>query len=130
MKLGLGQKIRGYKLDPVSCYWQTPKGKKRISQEDVIRWIEDHKCAICGDGPDLDIRYLRISCFYDLTEISTKFQQASIDIKEGGKYQYYILGFCKPCRGHFMTEILGKWLESKGHKEHPNWNDESPIQFV
>ena len=122
-KIALKQIPRGWKFDNNKLGWSTPSGKKFIGALEIEEWLGDHTCAICGDGPDLDIRWLRIACFYDLSEISDKFR-----LSEDKKL--YLLPFCKPCRGHFMSEILGKWINSKGHKEHPNWNGKNLIQFV
>ena len=93
--------------------WQTPKGRYFVSDKNIHQETIDNTCAICGDGPDPDIRWLRIACFYELHEISNKFQVDIIKDKDGYNHRFYILPFCKSCRGHFMSEVLGKWLNKE-----------------
>ena len=50
--------------------YQTPGGRYFVGDIDIKKEIDNHTCSICGDGPDPDIRWLRIGCFYELTEVS------------------------------------------------------------
>ena len=114
---------KGWKYDFNRHAISSAGGRDSISDMEIQEYIGDHTCAICGDGPDADIRYLRIGCFYELKEVSEKFRKLE-------DTNLYYLPFCKSCRGHFMFEILGKWVKSQGHKEHENWNGEALIQYV
>lgn len=100
-EIAMGRVPGGWEKDPTRIGWK--KGKQFVGALEVEKEIGNHTCAICGDGPDPDIRYLRIGCFYDLNEVSDKFEK--ID-------NLYVLPFCKACRGHFMFEVLGKWVNS------------------
>lgn len=115
------RKPRYWKQDATRLGWK--RSKLFISNEEILQDLEDHTCAVCQDGYEPDIRWLRISCFYDLSEVSAKLQYDE-------ESKLYFLPFCKPCRGNFMFEVLGKWLESNGHKDDPHRNGESLIQYV
>jgi hypothetical protein len=120
-EIAMGRVPDGWIYSSSAYIWR--KGRSRITDLEIYKIVKDHTCAICGEGPDPDIRYLRIGCLYDLKEVSEKFEYMH-------KREYYLLPFCKPCRGHFVFEVLKPWVESKGHKEHPNWNGEAIVQFV
>ena len=65
--------------------------------------MSHEKCQICGvDGPDL--RTLKLSYFYQLDEISDKFQ-----LDADGNFQ---ITTCKQCRGDFL-HLTGKWTSGE-----------------
>jgi len=119
IKIAMGDEPQGWQRSHAKMAWEN--GDELIKDEEINEWKENHTCDICGDGPDRDIRSLKVDCFYNLKEVSNKFRD------EG---DYYMLKFCKPCRGHFMFSVLSEWIDSDGHKEDPHRNGESPIQFV
>lgn len=62
------------------------------------------RCSRCGDRTDGEIRYLRISCFYNMKEINIK------ELKHDKEHQSYVIGVCKDCRHKFMFDFLPKWF--------------------
>lgn len=64
-------------------------------------------CSRCGEHTDGDIRYLRMSCLYDMAEIGIK------ELKFNEQHNNYILPICKECRGNFMFTLLPNWFYQK-----------------
>lgn len=102
-------------------YFGWRRGKLVVGDNEVLKDLQSHTCAVCGSGYDPDIRWLRIGCFYDLTEVSNKFEEN----KEG----FFVLPFCKACRGTFMG-ILADFIEQKGYLPDPYRNGENIIQYT
>lgn len=89
--------------------WVSPHGKKFIAERDVWRETTIHTCAICGDGPDRDIRHLAIDCFYDLSEVSSSFV-----LQDDKKLACYSMPICKGCRANFLFTHLVRFIDTKG----------------
>jgi hypothetical protein len=61
-------------------------------------------CSRCKEETYGDIRYLRISCCYNLEELQIK------DLKFDKEHQKYVLPICKDCRHDFMFNCLHSWF--------------------
>lgn len=70
---------------------------------------EDKNCQRCGAGPDPDLRYLRLACFYDLSELGIPFEKQE---------RTFVLGICKPCRADWM-DSLKAWFSSPPTSNQP-----------
>lgn len=113
----LAQKIipKGWDRDLIRLGWKN-KGQF-IADIDVYEELKNHTCAVCGgDGYDPDIRWLRIGCFYELKEVSEKFEYH----KES---KLYLLPICKSCRAYFMFEVLKKFIDNKGSLQDEHYKD-------
>jgi len=89
---------------------------KKRRKEDKERWEltwETGLCQLCGVQTP-DIRSLRISCGYELKEISPKF----FDLTE-----HYALRMCKGCRGALMMK-LREWIDEKGRLADPHLDED------
>jgi len=67
-------------------------------------------CQVCGQEGE-DRRTLKLRYFYELEEISEKFQQVPID-EDGATDVFYMLRTCKDCRGDFL-ELLRRWINGE-----------------
>lgn len=78
------------------------------------------QCEICGTE-GYDRRTLRISMFYQLTEISDLFKRD----EESG---LYLLRMCKGCRSALMTK-LSEWIQERGRMKYGNLDDDGILCF-
>lgn len=62
------------------------------------------KCSRCKQKTFGDIRYLKISCFYNMEELDIK------ELKFDKEHQEYVLAICKDCRHDFMFNALQSWF--------------------
>lgn len=71
-------------------------------------------CQVCGAN-DQDARTLKLSCNYELSEISSKFQKEPDGL--------WSIRTCKDCRGNFLA-ILQYWVEGNlaESSSHPDRN--------
>ena len=97
-----GKPKRGYIYNHARLGFSTMTGKNFYGDRELLEEIYNHTCQVCGHSYDPDIRWLRLACFYDLSEVSDK-------LKYDEKQRLYLMPFCKDCRGEFMG-ILGDWL--------------------
>jgi hypothetical protein len=99
------------------------KGRKEIngfktenspSDESVGSDDEDNEdqrnkeqCSKCGEKTYGDIRYIRVSCFYNMSEIGIN------ELKFNREDNNYVLPVCKDCRHDFMFNFFPKWFYQK-----------------
>ena len=73
--------------------------------------IRENECQICGVITP-DIRHLTIDCFYELGEVSPKFERIKSYSEDGGWKWVYNLQICKGCRSVFMFDYLGDFIKN------------------
>ena len=66
--------------------------------------VGTQRCSRCGEHTYGDIRYLRMSCLYDMSEIKIK------ELIFNEQANNYILPICKDCRSDFMFKCLPDWF--------------------
>lgn len=73
---------------------------------------DEDLCQVCGETLHGDGRHLVLDYFYDLREVSSKFETFTLGYKKS-----YVLKTCKNCRGDFLAVLkqfcLGKFVDSK-----------------
>jgi len=100
--------------------WQSAKGQKYVTDKERMIHENRYTCAICGFGPDKDIRHLTIDCFYAVDEVSPKF----IETERG-----YSLRFCKGCRSIFLFSYLAAFVDKKGRLADPRLGPDGIIEL-
>ena len=70
-------------------------------------------CQRCGEGPDPDLRPLRMSCLYEMDELGMPFKHEKAP--EG--YQTYKLLVCKNCRAEWMAAVE-LWFKNVDLRKH------------
>ena len=98
---------RGWVQDMALRRWTSPKGRFCVTAKEVYLATVFFTCAVCGDGPDEDIRHISIDCFYAVEEVSPKFVR---DEKTG----IYRIQVCKGCRARFLFHHLADFIDTKG----------------
>lgn len=65
-------------------------------------------CSRCGDKTDGDIRYLRLSCLYELFESDIHGLRVADPLSHIGGYT---IGVCKGCRAEWITSLT-RWFKT------------------
>lgn len=94
----------GWERDIAMRAYRNPEGAI-ITDREVRQARFPYTCAVCGHGPDLDIRHITIECFYAVDEVSPKF----VDDGKG-----YTIRVCKGCRARFLFHHLATFIDEKG----------------
>ncbi len=92
--------------------------------------MNENTCQVCGEEVD-DIRHISIDCFYNLSEVSDRWQVVDIPGKEGqfGKRVYTLL-VCKGCRAVFMFDFLKLFIERGGEIRRKSRTDTNGNQEI
>ena len=98
-----------------------------VTETEVRKWESErreeskHKCWRChkhekleSTESSIDLRYLRVSCFYDLSELD-------IPLSWNEEDRNWVMPMCKPCRSDFMT-ALEMWFNNPTDYSSYSWN--------
>ena len=85
------------------CEWEREAEGKLLEEQIRI----DQTCQRCGEGPDQDLRTLRMACLYNMEELGLPFRREDNHV--------YTLRVCKTCRGLWMSAIKNwfEWIDTR-----------------
>ena len=93
--------------DAAFLAWTSPKGRIFVTDKQVMEEERFYTCAVCGYGPDADIRHISIECVYAVDEVSPNFV---LDEKTNA----YRIQVCKGCRSRFLFHHVSDFIDTKG----------------
>lgn len=110
----------GWKRHEGMRMYRNSRGEQ-LTDKEVYEYRRGYVCAVCGHGPDSDMRHLTIECFYAVDEVSSKFTK-----EDHG----YSLRLCKGCRARFLFHHLARFIDEGGRLAEPNLDASGNVVLV